>query len=147
MSKSNSTENDFVRFVFNNVAMPSYGSTLQLNFHTADPGEAGVATTARPTPVNYVAQVVVRDGTGWIICDGTPLYAANPAGNAAKSAVDVEFPEIEAGFAGTETWTHGSVSVVATGQILYKGALTQSIIVSALSQPRFPAGTVLFRED
>jgi hypothetical protein len=37
--------------------------------------------------------------------------------------------------------------VVATGQILYKGALTQSIIVSALATPRFPAGTVLFRED
>lgn len=35
MSKSNVTENDFVKFVFNGVAMPSYGATLQLNFHTA----------------------------------------------------------------------------------------------------------------
>ena len=145
MSKSNATENGFVKFVFNNVAMPSYGATLQLNFHTADPGEAGTATTSAPTPVNYAAQTVVRDGTGWVICDadGTP----NAAGSAAKSAVAVDFPEIESGFVGTETWTHGSVSVVATGQILYSGALTQSIIVSALATPRFPAGTVLFRED
>ena len=145
MSKSNSTENDFIKFVFNGTAMPSYGATLQLNFHTADPGEGGTATTNEPTPTNYAAQTVPRDNTGWTICDpdGTP----NASGSAAKSAVVVVFPEIESGFVGTETWTHGSVSVVATGQILYSGALTQSIIVSALSTPRFPAGTVLFRED
>lgn len=145
MSKSNATENDFVKFVFNGVAMPSYGATLQLNFHTADPGEAGTATTSEPTPVNYAAQTLTRDAGGWTICDadGTP----NAAGSAAKSAVAVDFPEIEGGFVGTETWTPGSVSVVATGQILYSGALTQAIIVSALATPRFPAGTVLFRED
>ncbi len=145
MSKSNATENDFVKFVFNSVAMPSYGASLQLNFHTADPGEAGTATTSAPTPVNYVAQSVTRDNTGWTICDadGTP----NAAGSAAKTAVAVTFPEIEGGFVGTETWTHGSVSVVATGQILYSGALTQPIIVSALTTPNFPAGTVLLRED
>jgi hypothetical protein len=58
------------------------------------------------------------------------------------------FPEIEAGFAGTETWTHGSVSVVATGQVLYKRrAHAGDHRFSALATPRFPAGTVLFRED
>ena len=145
MSKSNATENDFVKFVFNATAMPSYGASLQLNFHTADPGEAGTATTNAPTPVNYVAQTVSRDGAGWVICDsdGTP----NASGSCAKNASAVTFPEVESGFAGTETWTHGSVSVVTGGQILYSGALTQSIIVSALSTPNFPAGTVLFRED
>lgn len=145
MSKSNATENDFVKFVFNAVAMPSYGASLQLNFHTADPGEGGVATTNLPTPTAYVAQTVARDNTGWTICDsdGTP----NASGAAAKSAVAVTFPEVEGGFVGTETWTHGSISVVATGQILYSGALTQPIIVSALTTPNFPAGTVLFRED
>lgn len=145
MSKSNATENDFVKFVFNATAMPAYGASLQLNFHTADPGETGTATTNAPTPVNYVAQTVARDATGWVICDsdGTP----NASGACAKNDDLITFPEIEAGFAGTETWTHGSVSVVATGQILYSGALTQNIIVSALTTPNFPAGTVLFRED
>ena len=145
MSKSNPTENDFVKFVFNNVAMPNYGATLQINFHTADPGEGGTATTNEPTPVNYAAKTVTRDGTGWVICD--PNGTVNPSGSAAKTVAQVAFDEIEAGFAGTETWTHGSVSVVATGQILYSGALTQSIIVSALSVPIFPAGTILFKED
>ncbi len=145
MSKSNATENDFIKFVFNAVAMPAYGAALQLNFHTADPTEAGVDTDSAPTPTNYAPKTVTRDGTGWTICDpdGTP----NAAGSAAKTAVDVLFDEIEAGFVGTEVWTHGSVSVVATGQILYSGALTQNIVVSALSTPIFPAGTVLFRED
>jgi len=145
MSKANATENDFIKFVFNAVGMPTYGASLQLNFHTADPGESGTSITFQPTPTNYVAQSVVRDNTGWTICDsnGTP----NGAGSCAKNAAQVTFPEIEPGFSGTETWTHGSVSVVATGQILYSGALTQPIIVSALSTPLFPAGTVLFREE
>lgn len=145
MSKSNATENDFTKFVFNAVAMPSYGASLQLNFHTADPGEDGIATTYKPTPLNYVAQTIARDGTGWIICDagGTP----DAAGSCAKNANQVTYPEIESGFVGTEPWSHGSVSVIATGQILYSGALTQNIIVSALTTPLFPAGTVLFREE
>ena len=145
MSKSNATENDFVKFVFNTVAMPAYGAVLQVNFHTADPGEAGTATTFEPTPTNYAAQTVSRDVTGWGICDsdGTP----NAAGSCAKNLSQITFPEVESGFVGTETWTHGSVSVVATGQILYSGALTQPIIISALSTPLFPAGTVLFREE
>lgn len=145
MSKSNATENDFIKFVFHGTAMPSYGANLQLNFHTADPGEGGTATANEPTPTAYAPKTVVRDNTGWTLCDpnGTP----NAAGSAAKTAVDVIFDEIEGGFVGTETWTHGSVSVVATGQILYSGALGQAIIVSALSTPIFPAGTVLFQED
>ena len=145
MSKSNATENDYVKFVFNDVAMPSYGALLQLNFHTADPGEGGGAITNKPTPTTYAPQVVARDVTGWGVCDddGTP----NPLGRAAKNLGQVTFPEVESGFVGTELWTHGSVSVVATGQILYSGALTQPIIVSALTTPIFPAGTVLFSED
>jgi hypothetical protein len=145
MSKSNPTENDFIKFVFNGVAMPAYGANLQVNFHTADPGEAGLATTDEPTYAAYAPVNVARDNTGWIVCDsnGSP----NAAGSFVKNAADVTFPEVEGGFVGTETLTHGSVSVVATGQILYSGALTQAIIISALITPRLPAGTAVFSED
>jgi hypothetical protein len=44
MSKGNITENDLVKFYFNNVAMPSYGSNLYLALHIADPGEGGDQT-------------------------------------------------------------------------------------------------------
>lgn len=145
MSKSNATENDYIKFVFNNVSMPSYGATLQVNLHTGDPGEAGTATTNLPTYTDYAPVAVSRDGSGWTVCDtdGTP----NASGSAAKNAAEITFPEAGAAMVGTESITHGSISVVATGQILYSGALTQSILVSALITPRLPAGTAIFKED
>lgn len=144
MSKGNTTENDFVKFVANAVAMPAYGANLQVNLHTADPGESGTATTSAPTYTGYAAVAVARDATGWTICDGTDPYAANASGNAFKNAAEVTFPECTGG---SDTITHGSISVVATGQILYKGALNASIAVSNLITPRFPAGTMVFSED
>jgi hypothetical protein len=144
MSKGNTTENDLVKFIFNGVAMPAYGANLQVNLHTADPGEAGTATTSAPTYTGYAAVAVSRDGAGWTICDGTNPYAANASGNAAKNAAEVTFPECTGG---SDTITHASVSVVATGQVLYKGALTAPINVSNLITPRFPAGTLILAED
>lgn len=144
MSKSNATENDLVKFIANAVAMPSYGSNLQVNLHVADPGEGGTATTSAPTYTGYAAVAVSRDGAGWEICDGTNPYAANASGNAFKNAAEVTFPECTGG---SDVITHASVSVVATGQILYKGALTASINVSNLITPRFPVGTFICAED
>jgi hypothetical protein len=142
MSKGNATENDWIKFVFNAVALPAYGANLQVNLHTADPGEAGAATTNAPTHTGYAAVSVPRDGSGWTICDsdGTP----NASGNSAKNAAEITFPECTGG---ADTITHASISVVATGQILYKGALTAPINVSNLITPRFPAGTLVLTED
>ncbi len=142
MSKGNATENDWIKHVFNAVALPSYGSNLQVNLHTADPGEAGTASTNAPTHTGYAPVAVARDNTGWTICDsdGTP----NADGNSAKNAAEVTFPECTGG---SDAITHASISVVATGQILYKGALTASINVSNLITPRFPAGTLVLTED
>lgn len=144
MSKSNATENDYVKFEANAVAMPAYGSNLQINLHTADPGEAGVATTNAPTYTGYVAVSVARDNTGFTICDGTNPYAPNAAGNAYKNAAQVTFPECTGG---SDTITHSSVSVIGSGQILRSAALTASINVSNLITPLFPAGTMVWAED
>jgi hypothetical protein len=144
MSKGNATENDLVKFIAQATAMPSYGASLQVNLHTADPGEAGTATTSAPTYTGYAAVAVSRDASGWTICDGTNPYASNASGNAFKNAAEVTFPECTGG---TDTLTHASVSVVATGQILYKGALTASLNISNLITPRFPAGTLIMAED
>lgn len=133
MSKSNATENDIVKFIFNNVAMPAYGSNLQVNLHTADPGEAGTATTSAPTYTGYAAVAVARDGTGWTV-----------ASNQASNTAEVTFPECTGG---SDSLTHASVSVVGSGQILYSGALTASLAVSNLITPRFPAGTLVMQED
>lgn len=144
MSKGNATENDIVKFIAQGTAMPSYGANLQVNLHTADPGETGTATTNAPTYTGYAAVSVARDNTGWTICDGTNPYGSNANGPAFKNAAEITFPECTGG---SDTITHASVSVVATGQILYKGALTASLSVSNLITPRFPAGTLVMVED
>lgn len=144
MSKSNATENDYVKFEANAVAMPSYGANLQVNLHTADPGEAGTATTSAPTYTGYAAVSVSRDAAGFTICDGTNPYAANASGNAYKNTAQITFPECTGG---SDTITHVSVSVIATGQILRKTALTASIAVSNTITPLFPPGTLVFAED
>lgn len=133
MSKSNATENDIVKFIFNNIDPPSYGSNLQVNLHTADPGEAGTATTSAPTYTGYASVAVARDGTGWTV-----------ASNQASNTAEVTFPECTGG---SDTLTHASVSAVGYGQILYSGALTASLAVSNLITPRFPAGTLVMQED
>ena len=147
MSKSNATENDYVKFEANGVAMPSYGATLQINLHTADPGEAGVASTNAPTYSAYVPQVVTRNSSGLTICDGTVPYAANPNGPGYKNAALVSFPEYEGGFSGTETITHSSISVIATGQILRRSALNAPRIYAAGATPQFLPGTMIYVED
>lgn len=144
MSKGNATENDYLKFEANAVAMPAYGANLQINLHVADPGEAGTATTSPPTYTGYVAATVSRDSAGLTICDPTNPYAANAAGSAYKNTAQVTFPEATGG---TDTITHVSVSVIATGQILRKAALTSPLNVSLGITPLFPAGTLVFAED
>jgi hypothetical protein len=144
VSKGNATENDFVKFIANGVAMPSYGANLQVNMHTADPGETGTATTSAPTYTGYAAVSVSRDVAGWTICDAVAPYNANASGSAFKNAAEITFPECTGG---SDTLTHASISVVATGQILYKGALTDTLAISNTITPRFPAGTMVFAED
>lgn len=145
MSKSNATENDYVKFEANAVAMPSYGANLQINLHTADPGEAGNSSTSAPTYTGYAAVTKPRDNTGFTICDGTSPFAANANGPAYKNATDVIFPEATGG---SDTITHVSVSLVGSAQqILRSTALTAPLAVSNGITPLFLAGTLIFAED
>lgn len=132
MSKGNTTENDFVAFVFNATAMPAYGSNLYVHLHTADPGEAGTATTSEADYTGYSAVSVAREASGFTV-----------AGNQAVNTAEVTFPQCTGG---TNAITHASVTTLA-GQILYSGALTASLNVSNLITPRFPAGTLVLTED
>jgi hypothetical protein len=145
MSKANVTENDFIKFVFNTVSMPSYGSNLFVHLHTADPGEGGTSSTNEAAYTGYarVSTTRIDDATGWKICDadGTP----NPNGRAAENNGEVTFPECT-GVSDDVLITHASLCTNG-GQILYKGALTASIRVTNLITPRFPAGTMIFAED
>lgn len=143
MSKSNTTENDLVKFYANNTSMPAYGTNLYMHLHTADPGEAGTSATSEASYTDYARVTTIRDNTAWTICDadGTP----NASGSAFKNAVDVVFPECT-GVSDDEDITHASICTNA-GQILYSGALTAQIKITNLTTPYFPAGTLIFKED
>lgn len=145
MSKSNATENDFVKFEANAVAMPAYGVNLQINLHTADPTDSGNSSSNAPTYTGYAAVTKPRDATGFTICDGTNPYAPNASGNGYKNASDAIFPECTGG---ADTITHVSVSVVgAAQQILRSTALTAPINISNGHTPLFLAGTLVWAED
>lgn len=143
MSKSNVTENDYVKFISNAVGMPSYGTNLYIHLHTGDPGEGGTSSTNEAAYTSYARVTTLRDNTAWAICDsdGTP----NASGSCFKNIADVVFPECT-GVSDDEVQTHASICTNA-GQILYSGALTAPIRVTYLSTPYFPAGTLIFKED
>ncbi len=135
MSKSNTTENDYIKFIFQNVAMPSYGSNLYLSLHTADPGEAGDQTTNEATYTSYARVAVARDNTGWVV-----------SGNQSSNDDLLQFPQCTGG---SETITHVAIGTASSGagQILYSGALNASIAVSNLIQPQFSAAALQITED
>ncbi len=135
MSKGNTTENDLVKFIFQNVAMPSYGSNLYLSLHTADPGETGDQTTNEATYTSYARIAVARDATGWVV-----------SGNQSSNDDLLQFPQCTGG---SNTITHIAIGTASSGagQLLYSGALNASLNVSNLIQPQLAAAALQITED
>lgn len=146
MSKSNTFENDLLQLIFNNVDIADIGDAagiqnsaaagnLYLALHTADPGEAGNATTNECAYTSYARVAVARTVGGWTV-------ATNTATNTALA----QFPECTGG---SETITHVSITVASSGtsKILYSGALTASRSVSSGIQPQFSGGALIVTED
>ena len=135
MSKSNTTENDVLKAILQGTD-PSWraGANLYLALYTADPGEAGTATTNEATYTGY-ARITLVKSTAWT--DG---------GSTFSNAALLQFPQCTGG---TNTITH--VAIVTTpsgaGQILYSGALNASLNVANLIQPQFGIGNLQVQED
>ena len=135
MSKSNTTENDVLKMALQGVD-PSWrvAANLYCALHTADPGDAGTATTSEATYTGY-ARVAMVKATAWT--DGGASFS---------NAALVQFPKCTAG---TNTITHFSICTTASGagQILYSGALSSSLAVSNNIQPQFGIGELVVTED
>jgi len=140
MSKSNTFENDLLQLLFNNVDIADIGDaggiqnsaaagSLYIALHTADPGEAGNATTNETAYTGYARVAVARTIGGWTV-----------AGNAVTNTAQVTFPQC--GVTGA-TITHASVTTASSGasKILYSGALSSSLAVANQITPFFAAGT------
>lgn len=136
MSKGNTTENDFLEYVFKATAFSWNANTnLYISLHTADPGEGGSQTTNEATYTSYARVTVARSGVGWTV-----------TGNTAENAALIQFPQCTGG---SNTITHVAIGTATSGvgQILYSGALNSSLSVSNLIQPQFSAGALQIQED
>lgn len=143
MSKGNTFENDLLKLIFNATPIANIGdnaasaplTNLYVALHTADPGEGGDQTTSEATYTSYARVAVARSGSGWTV-----------SGNAVENAAAIAFP---AATGGTNTITHFSVGTASSGagKILYKGALSASLAVSAGITPQFAAGALDVTED
>ena len=140
MSKSNTFENDILQLLFNNVDIADIGDasgiqnsatagSLYVALHTADPGEAGNATTNETSYTNYARVAVARTVGGWTV-----------SGNSVTNTAQVTFPQCGATGA---TITHASITTASSGasKILYSGALSSSLAVANQITPFFAEGT------
>lgn len=142
MSKSDVWENDLLLLAFNNTNSALQGDATGLrgsstagsyymSLHTADPGETGDQTTSEVTYTSYARVAVARSGAGFTV-----------TANAVALAANVTFP---AGIGGSGTaafWGLGCSSTAA-GKLLYKGAISPSIVTGSGVTPQLTAGTLV----
>lgn len=143
MSKGNTFENDLIKLIFQAVAIANIAdnaatsplANLFVALHTADPGEAGDQTTSEASYVGYARISVARTSGGWSVSN-----------NQASNVAAITFGACTSG---SNTITHVSVGTLTSGagKILYSGALTASLAVSAGITPSFAIGALILSED
>jgi len=146
MSKGNTFENELLLHIFQNAAIANIGDasglqpsasagSLYVALHTANPDETGNQETSEATYTGYARVAVARTSGGWTV-----------AGNNCSNTAAVTFGQCTAG---SNTITHFSVGTdsTGTGKILYYGALTAQLAVSAGITPEFAAGDLDVNED
>lgn len=141
MSKGDTFENDNLKLWLNAVPIANIAdnaasaplTNLYLTLHIADPGDAGNQATSEIAYTGYARAVVSRTSVGWTV-----------AGNVASLTSDVSFPTGTGG-SGTATWFGvGTSSVVgAAGKLLWKGAISPSIVCGNGVTPILTTGTTI----
>ena len=146
MGKVNSFETSFLQHLFNNDDIAGIGDAsgllgssadgnLFLALFTADPGETGVVTNECDY-TGYARKAVPRTTGGWTV-----------SGNQVTNAALLEFAQCTGG---SNTATHFAVCKAGTDgvqDILYTGALTNSMNISTGITPQFAGGAITVTEE
>lgn len=143
MSKGDTFENDLLRLIFNATAIANIAdnaaasplTNLYVSLHTADPGEGGNQTTNECNYTSYARVAVARTSGGWTV-----------TGNSVSPVANIDFPNPTNATNLPQTATHAAVgtAVSGTGKILYKGALTPTIVISNTGvTPRITTGSTI----
>ena len=140
MTIANATEDAVLKLTFQAVAWANYAdnaattpqTNVGMSLHTADPGEAGDATTSEITTGAYAGYTrvnVARTTGGWTEASGV----VNPAAN-------IDFPAGTGGTGATATFfaTAKSNATPPTGTqaILWSGAISPTIVCGNGVTPR-----------
>lgn len=142
-SIANATETAILKLIFQAVAWANYAdnaaSTPQTNIavalHTADPGEAGDATTSEAAYTSYTRVNVARTTGGWTETTGTITPVAT-----------ISFPT---GTGGSGTVTHFSTSKsnasppTGAQALLWNGTVTPNIVTGNTVTPQLTTASTI----
>jgi hypothetical protein len=145
MSIANTTENAILNLVFSATAWANYAdnaasspqTNIGVSLHTADPADAGDATTNEVTYTSYTRINVARSN-GWTTASGTN-GSISPAAN-------IDFP---AGTGGSGTVTHfataksNATPPTGTQAILWSGTVTPNIVTGNGITPRLTTASTI----
>ena len=146
MTIADATESAILKLVFQAVAWANYAdnaattpqTNIGVSLHTADPGDAGDATTSEITYTGYARVNVIRSVAGWGV-SGTSPTTVNPVAN-------IDFPAGTGG-AGTASFFGTSKSNAAppTGvqPILWSGTVTPNIVTGNGVTPRLTTASTI----
>lgn len=139
MSKGNTFENDWLKLVFQAIAIANIAdnaassplTNLQISLHTADPDEGGSQTTNECAYTSYARVAVARSVAGFTV-----------TGNSVSPAANIDFPACTGG---TETATHFGIGTASSGagKLLYKGTITPNINISTGVTPRLTTSSTV----
>lgn len=143
MSKGNAFESEIVALIFNATAIADIAqndssdplTNLYVSLHTADPGESGDQTTSEANYTGYARVAVARTSGGWTVSN-----------NQATNTAIVNWPACTGGSSTVTYFAVGTASSGA-GKILYSGALTAPLAISAGITPSAAIGTLVCSED
>lgn len=139
-AKGNTFENDILKLIFNATSIATLAgpatsgalSALWVSLHNTSPGEAGGQATGEVTYGGYARVSVARSTAGWAVAT---------AGSVSPVA-SITFPECTAGTATAGYMAVGTASSGA-GKVLYYGAITPSIAISAGVTPSLTTATTI----
>jgi hypothetical protein len=143
MSKGDTFENDWLKLIFQATAIANLAdnagssplTNLYVALHTADPGESGSQTTSECNYTSYARVAVARSAGGWTV-----------TANSVSPAANIDFPNPTNATNLPQTATHFSIGTAASGagKVLYKGALSPTIVISNTGvTPRVGTGTTI----
>lgn len=141
MSKTDAFEYNFLRHVFNGVAITNISATAGttswwLGLHTADPGDTG-STASEGGYAQYTRIAVNRSTSGFAVTSGT---GTSPATCSPVSAIN--FPQNTS--TSTGTFTHFSVNQSSDGagsSAVYTGTISPNINFSQNVTPQLTTGS------